>query len=216
MCEHGERRVVRLEADGSKTVLVDRYRGQRLNSPNDLWVAHDGAIYFTDPPFGLPGHFDDAAKELPWQGVYRLRGGVLELLIRDLRAPNGIALSPDERTLYVSNADPRDPVWMAFPIDTQGRVWAGRAFADARAATQRYAGVPDGLETDARGNVWASGPGGVSVFAPDGTRLGELFTGIATSNLAWGGPEGTTLFVTASSSIWRVETRVRSSGASIH
>ncbi|MFI5318695.1 MAG: SMP-30/gluconolactonase/LRE family protein [Myxococcota bacterium] len=216
MCEHGDRRIVRLEADGPQTVLADRYRGRRLNSPNDLWIARDGAVYFTDPPFGLPKHFDDAAKELSWQGVYRLRGSMLELLVRDLRAPNGIALSPDERTLYVSNADPENPVWMAYPIDARGRVGAGRVFADAREATRRYAGVPDGLETDAQGNLWASGPGGLSVFAPDGARIGELFTGIATSNLAWGGAEGTTLFVTASSSIWRLETRVRSSSATTH
>ncbi len=209
LCEHGDRRITRLEPDGAKTVIADRFQGKRLNSPNDLWLARSGDLYFTDPPFGLPNHFDDPSKELPWQGVYRLRGGKLELLVRDLRAPNGIGLSPDERTLYVSNADPANPVWMAYPVRADGRIGQGRVFADAREAIAKYAGVPDGLEIDARGNVWAAGPGGLTVFAPDGARLGVLFTGIATSNATFGGPSGTTLFVTASSAIWRIETRVR-------
>ena len=210
LCEHGDRRITRLEPDGTKTPVVERYRGRRLNSPNDLWIARNGDLYFTDPPFGLPRQFDDPAKELSWQGVYRLRGTALELLVRDLRAPNGIALSPDERTLYVSNADREDPVWMAYPLEPDGRVGAGRVFAHAREAVAAWAGAPDGLEVDARGNLWAAGPGGVTVFAPDGARLAMLFTGIATSNVAFGGEHGTTLFVSASSSIWRLETRVRS------
>jgi gluconolactonase len=211
LCEHGERRVTRLEADGAKTVLADRYQGMRLNSPNDLWAARNGDVYFTDPPFGLPGHFDDPGRELPWQGVYRLRDGTLELLVRDLRAPNGIALSPDERTLYVSSSDRENPVWMAYPLDADGGVGAGRLFADARREVGELAGAPDGLETDALGNLWAAGPGGLTIFSPGGERLGVLFTGIATSNVTFGGPNGTTAFVTASSAIWRIETRVRSS-----
>lgn len=214
ICEHGNRRLTRLETDGSRTVLVGAYRGKRLNSPNDVWLARNGDAYFTDPPFGLPQNFDDPAKELPWQGIYRLRAsGELELLVSDLRAPNGLSLSPDERTLYVSNADRDAPVWMAYAIRRDGSVGAGRVFADARREVARFAGVPDGLEVDAQGNVWAAGPGGLTIFAPDGTRLGELFSGIATSNVAFGGPDGTTVFVTASSSIWRIETRVRSSAA---
>jgi gluconolactonase len=210
-CEHGDRRVTRLEADGTKTVLADRFQGKRLNSPNDVWISRGGDAYFTDPPFGLPEHFDDPAKELPHQGVYRLRGGALELVVRDVRAPNGLALSPDERTLYVSNADRENPVWLAFPLDADGRAGAPRVLADARADVARWRGAPDGLETDARGNLWAAGPGGLTIFAPDGTRLGFLFTGIATSNVAFGGPHGTSAFITASSAIWRIETRVRSS-----
>jgi gluconolactonase len=209
LCEHGERRITRLEANGAKTLLADRFQGRRLNSPNDLWIARGGELYFTDPPFGLPKHFDDAAKELPWQGVYRLRGAELELLIRDVRAPNGVALSPDERTLYVSNAERERPVWLAYPLDAEGRVGAGRVFAEAREDAAQYAGAPDGMETDARGNLWAAGPGGLTIFAPDGSRLGRLVTGIATSNVAFGGPDGTTAFISASSAIWRLETLVR-------
>jgi gluconolactonase len=209
MCEHGDRRVTRLEPDGAKTVLAERYQGRRLNSPNDLVLARNGDVYFTDPPFGLPRTFEDPAKELAFQGVYRLAGAALELLVSDLTAPNGVALSPDERTLYVSNADPANPVWMAYPLDAQGRPGAGRVFADARANIGRWSGVPDGMEVDAAGNLWAAGPGALTVFAPDGTRLAELFTGIATSNVAFGGPDGRTVFITASSSIWRVESKMR-------
>jgi gluconolactonase len=209
ICEHGDRRIARLEADGTKTVLADRYQGKRLNSPNDLWLAGNGDLYFTDPPYGLPKHFEDPAKELGWQGVYRLRRGELELLIRDVRAPNGIALSPDERTLYVSNADRDNPLWLAYPLAPGGSVGAGREFANARGEVTKYAGVPDGMETDAQGNLWAAGPGGLTIFAPDGARLGFLFTGIATSNVTFGGPAGTTAFISASSAIWRIETRVR-------
>jgi gluconolactonase len=216
ICEHGDRRITRLESDGTKTVIADRYQGRRLNSPNDLWLAKSGDLYFTDPPFGLAKHFDDAAKELAWQGVYRLREGSLELLVRSVRAPNGIALSPDERTLYVSNADRENPVWLAFPLDAEGRVGAPRELAHARAEVAQYAGVPDGLETDARGNLWSAGPGGLTIFAPDGTRLGFLRTGIATSNVAFGGAGGTTAFITASSAIWRIETRVRSAANASH
>jgi gluconolactonase len=213
LCEHGDRRITRLEADGAKTVLAASYQGKRLNSPNDVWVARSGDLYFTDPPYGLPKHFDDPRKELPWQGVYRLRGGALELLTKSVRAPNGVALSPDERTLYVANADRAEPVWLAFPLDAAGYPGRPRVFGDARADVAKYAGVPDGLETDELGNLWAAGPGGVTIFASDGARLGMLVTGIATSNLAFGGDAGTTLFVTASSSIWRLETRVRSNSA---
>ena len=213
LCEHGDRRITRLEADGTKTVLAASYQGRRLNSPNDLWVARNGDVYFTDPPFGLAQHFDDPAKELAWQGVYRLRGAELELLVRDVRAPNGIALSPDERTLYVSNADRERPVWLAFPLAHDGCVGRARELAHARAEVERYAGVPDGMETDEHGNLWAAGPGGLTIFAPDGTRLGFLRTGIATSNVAFGGARGTSVFVTASSAIWRVEARVRGAAA---
>jgi gluconolactonase len=213
LCEHGDRRVTRLEADGTKTVLADRFRGKRLNSPNDLWLARSGDLYFTDPPFGLPKHFDDPAKELAFQGVYRLRDGVLALVVGDVRAPNGLALSADERTLYVSNADRENPVWLAFPLGAGGRAGAARVLADARADVARWPGAPDGLETDEHGNLWAAGPGGLTIFAPDGTRLGFLATGIATSNVAFGGPHGTSAFITTSSAIWRIETRVRSSAA---
>src|SRR5262249_35233427 len=148
----------RLDDNGQMTTLIDRFRGKRLNSPNDLIFRSNGDLYFTDPPFGLPGSFDDPAKELPFQGVYRLRkNGELELLIDDLDAPNGIGFSPDERTLYVSNAFNRRPVWMAYEVDEDGSLGAGRVFAEASSYVRAGEGVPDGLKVDRSGNVFAAG-----------------------------------------------------------
>jgi gluconolactonase len=205
-CRHGERDVARREPDGRVTVLAARHEGRRLNSPNDLVFRSDGALYFTDPPFGLPGTFDDPGKELPYQGVYRLRAdGTLELLVGDLEAPNGLAFSPDERTLYVSNAFLARPVWTAYPVDEGGTLGPGRPFADARAYVGPGEGVPDGMKVDRRGNVWAAGPGGVHVFAPDGTRLGRIVTGVPTGNVAFG-EDGGTLFIAANHRILRLRT----------
>lgn len=204
LCQHGDRRVARREADGQLATLVDRYQGKRLNSPNDLVYAADGALYFTDPPFGLPLGFDDPAKELDFQGVYRLGpDGALTAVVTDLRAPNGLAFSPDGATLYVSNAERENPVWMAYPVKADGSVGAGRVFADARGMDGE--GVPDGLKVDAAGNVFATGPGGVHVFAPDGTRLGRILTGTATGNVAWG-DDGHSLYIAADQRILRVHT----------
>lgn len=209
LCQHGDRQIVRLEADGSRTVLADRFEGQRLNSPNDLVLGPGGALYFTDPPFGLPGSFDDPTKEVAFQGVYRLRQeGQLEALVRDLEAPNGIGFSPDGKTLYVSNAVHRRPVWMAYPVLPDGTLGAGRVFADARAYVRDGEGVPDGLKVDAQGNVFAAGPGGVHIYAPDGTRLGRIVTNVKTGNVAWG-EDGRTLFIAANHWILRLRTTTR-------
>lgn len=207
MCEHGDRRITRLEADGSKTPLATRYEGKRLNSPNDLVFKSNGDLYFTDPPFGLPKSFDDPAKELPFQGVYRLsEGGKLTLLIKDLRAPNGIAFSPDEKTLYVSNADRERPIWMAYEVETDGTLGKGRVFFDGTEWTKTAPGVPDGMKVDRNGNLFAAAPGGIYVIAPDRTHLGGFITGVATSNCAWGG-DGSVLYFTAGSTIYRVRLR---------
>ncbi len=204
LCEHGDRRVSRLEADGSRTVLADRYRGKRLNSPNDAVFRRSGELHFTDPPFGLPEGFDDPAKELPFSGVYHLRRDrTLELLTSELRAPNGLGFSPDEDVLYVSNADRAEPVWKAFPVRPDGTLGPPRLFHDGSAWAARWPGVPDGLEVDAAGNVFAAGPGGIHVMAPDGTHLGSLLLGVATSNVAFG-PGRAYLFITASDSLYRV------------
>jgi gluconolactonase len=177
VCQHGDRRVVRREADGALTVLADRDRGRRLNSPNDLVVRGD-EIWFTDPPFGPPGTFDDPGRELPFQGVFRRAAdGTLTAVVTDLPAPNGIGLSPDGTTLYVSNAQRAVPVWMAYPVRGDGTVGPGRRFADAAAWVGDGEGDPGGLEVDAQGNLFAAGPGGVHVLAPDGTRLGRLRAG---------------------------------------
>lgn len=212
LCEHGDRRVSRLEADGSRTLLADRYQGRRLNSPNDLLFRANGELWFTDPPFGLPRAFEDPARELTWSGVYRLRpDGELELLTRELSAPNGIALSPDERTLYVSNSDPRRPVWMSYPVREDGKLGPGRLFFDATPWTRRWPGFPDGFAVDAAGHLFAAGPGGVHVFAPDGTHLGSILTGVATSNAAFGG-DGSELFVTAATAVHRIRLQTRGAG----
>jgi gluconolactonase len=209
MCQHGDRRVVRRERDGGVTVLADRYQGRRLNSPNDLVHRSNGDLYFTDPPFGLAGSFDDPAKEVPFQGVYRVTaGGDITALVRDLEAPNGIGFSPDERTLYVSNALRERPIWMAYPVLADGGLGPGEQFAEAAAWVGEGEGVPDGLKVDRHGNVFAAGPGGIHVFAPDGVRLGRIVTGVPTGNLAWG-DDGATLYLAANHRILRLRTATR-------
>jgi gluconolactonase len=204
LCQHGDRRVARLEPDGHFTSLADRWQGRRLNSPNDLVVAHDGSIYFTDPPFGLPGTFDDPAKELAFQGVYRLApDGNLDLVLDQLRAPNGIALSPDARTLYVSDVDPARPAVWAFDLDANARAGNGRVLFDAMTWQRHYPGGPDGIEVDTAGNLYAVGPGGVYVLTAQGELLGFIETGVATSNIE-SGEEGGELFITASSRVYRL------------
>ncbi|HEX7878488.1 MAG TPA: SMP-30/gluconolactonase/LRE family protein [Candidatus Eisenbacteria bacterium] len=209
ICRHGDRRVVRREIDGTLTVLADRYQGRRLNSPNDLIVRPNGDIWFTDPVFGLPGLANDPGKELSFQGVYRLTpDGTLTAMVTDLEGPNGIGFSPDGRTLYVSNSDPRHPGWMAYPVDEDGTVGAGRQFADAAPFMKPGGGACDGLEVDEEGNVWAAGPGGVHVFAPDGRRFGRIVTGVKTGNLAFGG-DGSVLYIAAGHDLVRLATGVR-------
>jgi gluconolactonase len=206
MCQHGDRRIVRRERDGRQTVLADRYEGKRLNSPNDLVYRSNGDLYFTDPPFGLPKAFDDPDKELSFQGVYQLGAdGTLTALVKDLGAPNGIGFSPDERTLYVSNAEQTRPIWMAYEVRADGTLDTGRQFAEASAWVRAGEGVPDGLKVDRRGNVFAAGPGGIHVFASDGTRLGRIITGVATGNLNWG-EDGSVLYIAANHRILRVQT----------
>lgn len=212
LCEHGDRRVARLERNGRKTTLADRYEGKRLNSPNDLVFRSTGDLYFTDPPFGLPGTFEDPAKELPFSGVYRLSpGGALTLLTRELRAPNGIAFSPSERTLYVSNADRARAVWMAYEVLADGTLGAGRVFFDATAWAKNRKGAPDGMKVDREGHLFAVGPGGVHVFAPDGAHLGSIELDVPASNVAWG-EDGSVLYVTADTAVYRIQTGTKGAG----
>lgn len=212
IAEHGDRRIRRLEADGSRTTLVDRYQGKRLNSPNDLVLKSTGDLYFTDPPYGLPETFHDPQKELPFQGIYRLSaGGDLTLLEDGLKAPNGIAFSPDESVLYVTDTDPERPTWLAYTVLPDGTITDRRTICDARPWTARRRGTPDGIKVDAGGNLFAAGPEGVYVFAADGAHLGTLFTGVPTSNLAWG-DDGTSLFVTAESRLLHLRTTTRGPG----
>lgn len=205
-CEHGDRRVSRLEKDGGKKTLVDSYQGKRLNSPNDAVYKSNGDLYFTDPPYGLPKNFDDPRRELDFCGVYRLaKNGEVTLLTKEMTRPNGIAFSPDEKTLYVAQSDPAAAIWMAFDVKPDGTLGQGRKFFDATAwAKEGKKGLPDGMKVDTAGNLFATGPGGLHIFAPDGTHLGTLETGQATGNCAWG-DDGSTLYIQADMYLVRIK-----------
>ena len=210
LCQHGDRRISRLDAPGRFTTLVDRFEGKRLNSPNDLVYNSRGDLYFTDPPYGLPGTFKDPQRELEFTGVYRLSAdGRLTLLTRELTAPNGIAFSPDEKTLYVAQSDGQRPIWMAYPVNAEGTIGAGKLLADAKAAQQAgKPGAPDGLKVDVNGNLFATGPGGVWVIASDGAHLGTIETGVPTANVAWG-DDGSVLYITANDTLYRMRTSTK-------
>ena len=225
-CEHGDRRVSRVdnfrELDLAraphgkdavkKTTLADKYQGKRLNSPNDAVLKSNGDLYFTDPPYGLEKNWDDPARELDFCGVYRLsKDGELTLLTKDMTRPNGIAFSPDEKTLYVAQSDPKKAVWMAFDVKPDGTIANGRVFFDASKWVNKKKGLPDGLKVDQNGNLFATGPGGVLVFAPDGTHLGTIETGEATANVGWG-DDGSTLYVTADMYLARIKLNTKGLG----
>lgn len=217
LCQHGDRRVARMDAPLDRpepkfVTLADRYQGKRFNSPNDAVYHSNGSLYFTDPPYGLEKVMEDPAKELDFQGVYRLApDGTVTLLTKELSRPNGIGFSPDEKTLYVANSDPQRAIWMAFDVKSDGTLGSGRVFFDATPWVSSRKGLPDGLKVDARGNLLATGPGGVLIFAPDGTHLGTLRTGEATANCAWG-DDGSTLYITADMYLLRIRTATRGKG----
>jgi gluconolactonase len=212
LCQHGDRRIARLDDDGVLRSVVDRFRGRRFNSPNDAVFRRNGDLYFTDPPFGLPGTFDDPARELDISGVYRLAAnGSVEIVIDSLKAPNGIAFSPDESVLYVSDVDPARPAWYAFDVLDNGGVGNGRILVDAAPWLGALPGGPDGIKVDRHGNLFTAGPGGVYVFAPDGVHLGTLLIGDATANVAWG-EDGTVLYITAGTAVYRLRTTTRGAG----
>lgn len=218
LCQHGDRRIARMDAPLTKPqpkfiTLADRYQGKRLNSPNDGVYHSSGALYFTDPPYGLEKNMEDPAKELDFQGVYRLSSkGELTLLTKELSRPNGIAFSPDEKTLYVANSDPKRAIWMAYDVKSDGMLARGRVFFDATPwVNPERKGLPDGMKVDVDGNLFATGPGGVLIFAPDGTHLGTIQTGVATANCAWG-DDGRTLYITAHTGLVRVKTTTKGKG----
>jgi gluconolactonase len=206
MADHGNRQVASLdETKFIKTTLADRYQGKRLNSPNDVVFRSNGDLYFTDPPFGLNKLNDDPAKELTENGVYRVTpSGELTLVTQELRFPNGIAFSPDERTLYVSNAETTRPIWMAYDVQADGTIERGRVLFDATPLIQqKRIGVPDGLRVDKRGNLFAAGPGGILVITPQGKHIGTIRTGQPTANCAFG-DDGSTLYITANNQLLRI------------
>ncbi len=213
LCQHGDRRVARLESDGSFTTIADKYEGKRFNSPNDGVYKSNGDLYFTDPPYGLLGLNKDPAKELDFNGVYRVsaKDGKVTLLTKEMTFPNGIAFSPDEKTLYVANSDPKMAIWKAFPVKQDGTLGEGRVFADVTSLGATRKGLPDGMKVDAHGNLFATGPGGVMVWSPQGKHLGTFNTGEATANCGWGG-DGSTLYITADMYIGRVKLTTRGKG----
>ncbi len=209
LCQHGDRQIARLEDDGRWTVLVDRYKGKRLNSPNDLVFKSNGDLYFTDPPYGLA---KGATRELDFCGVYRLSTDNRVALLTDrMTRPNGIAFSPDEKTLYVAQSDPKRPVWMAFEVQPDGTIANGRVFHDSTPWRKKLRGLPDGLAVDRAGNLFATGPGGVNVFAPDGRLLGRINPGVATANCCFA-EDGSVLYITADMYLCRIRTKTKGLG----
>ncbi len=212
LCEHGDRRISLLYPDGGKRTLVDSYQGKRLNSPNDAVYHRNGDLYFTDPPYGLPKRWDDPRRELDFCGVYRLsKDGKVTLLTKELTRPNGIAFSPDYKTLYVAQSDPKAALWKAFPVKEDGTLGPGRVFYDVTEFAGKLPGLPDGMKVDREGNLFATGPGGVYVFTPEGELLGRISTGEATANCAWG-DDGSTLYMTADMYLCRIKTNTRGMG----
>ncbi len=210
LCQHGDRRIAKYVGDFSNPqpqyeTIVETYEGKRFNSPNDATYSKNGTLYFTDPPYGLEGNVDDPAKEIPFQGVYRLDPqGNLTLLTDQMSRPNGIAQSPDEQTLYVANSDPDHAVWMAFPLQADGTLGEGRVIYDATSLVGKEKGLPDGLKVHPSGNLFATGPGGVWIITSEGEVLGKIKTGEATANCAFdNGFEN--LFITADMYLLRVK-----------
>jgi gluconolactonase len=202
LCEHANRRIVRITKDMLISTLVDRYEGKRLNSPNDLVFRADGSLYFTDPPYGLPKEDSDPDKTLPFNGVFRLAHGKLQAVIKDMTRPNGIAFSPDGKTLYISNSDPKRKMWMRYDVAADGSLKNGQVFFDATSETA--AGNPDGMKLDAQGNIYGAGPGGLWVFSPSGKHLGTVKVPEIVSNCVWG-DDGKSLYITARTSVYRIK-----------
>ncbi len=201
-CEHANRRVSRMEKDGTIVTIADRYEGKRLNSPNDVVVKSDGSIYFSDPPYGLTAEFGvPGEQELPFQGVYRLSPDceTLTLLVDDFEKPNGLAFSPDESLLYIDDTD-RAHV-RVFDVNPDGTISNGRVFAEIKGDEP---GGVDGMKVDSEGNVYVTGPGGIHVFDPQGNKLGRIDVPEVAANMAWGDDDWKTLYITASTSLYRI------------
>jgi len=203
-CAHGDRAVVRLEKDGRRTALANRYRGKRLNSPNDLVYKSDGALYFTDPPAGLRKGDDDPKKELPFDGVYLLKGGKLQLLDKTFKRPNGLAFAPGEKILYVN--DSTRELIMRFDVRSDDTVGNARVFIDMN--SDRAPGRPDGMKVDKKGNVYCTGPSGLWIMSPEGKHLGTIKTPELPANLAFGDADGKTLYLTARTGLYRIRLKI--------
>jgi len=203
-CQHGNGAVERLEKDGKRTVLANKYEGKRLNSPNDLVYKSDGSLYFTDPPFGFRNTDQDPKKELPFEGIYRLAGGKLQLLNKDFKAPNGIAFSPYEKYLYIN--DSATKTFWRFEVKSDGTIAAGKLFFDM--SSSKDAGVPDGIKVDQQGHIYGVGPGGVWILTPEGIHLGTIKVPETPANLAWGDSDGKTLYITAVTGLYGIHLNI--------
>lgn len=209
-CEHGDRRVSAMPLDiGGKRTLADNHNGKRFNSPNDVVQKSNGDYYFTDPPYGLPQKENDPTRETGIFGVYRIaKDGKVTLLVKDMTRPNGLAFSPDEKILYVAQSDPEKAIIKAFNVKADGTLDGGRIFFDATPMVkQGLSGLPDGLKIDKRGNLFATGPGGVLVISPSGKLLGRIDTKQATANCAF--DENGTLYITADMYLCRIKTKTK-------
>ncbi|HTL72934.1 MAG TPA: SMP-30/gluconolactonase/LRE family protein, partial [bacterium] len=209
ICQHGNRRVIRMEKNGVTTVLADRFNGKRFNSPNDLVYRSDGALFFTDPPFGLPKFADDPRRELPHCGVYSVKDGKVQLVSTDFTGPNGLAFSPDEKFLYVGNWDEKHKLINRYPANADGTLGQGALFFDMTSAPGEDA--IDGIKVDKAGNVFVSGPGGLWILSPEGKHLGMLRGPEHPHNMAWGDADRQTLYLTAQTGIYRI--RLNNPGA---
>lgn len=210
ICEHGNHRVTRLEKNGTLTVLADNYNGKRLNSPNDLVYRSDGTLYFTDPPYGLPKAFNDSRKELAFSGVYSIKDGKIKLLSTALNGPNGIVFSPDEKYLYVSNWDvtaiASTKIILRFEVNADGTLSNEKEFFNMNAEQGEIA--LDGLKADSKGNIYASGPGGVWIISEKGKLLGKIKGPELPANMAWGDADGKSLYLTARTGVYKIRLEV--------
>lgn len=208
LCQHGDRRVAQLNSSIENPspeylTVANTYNGKRFNSPNDLVISSTGEIYFTDPPYGLKGRESDPLKEISFNGVYKMElDSTITLLDSTLTRPNGIALSPDEKTLYVANSDPKNAIWVAYDVSDTG-VTNKHLFFDATDKVAGLEGLPDGMKVDSSGNIYASGPGGVLIFNKEGTHLGTILTEVPTANCALNEDE-TILYMTSQKYLTRV------------
>jgi gluconolactonase len=208
--QHGNRRVIRVEQDGKEVVLADKFEGKRLNSPNDLVYRSDGALFFTDPPFGLPKFDKDPRKELAFAGVFSLYKGKLQVVSQDMTGPNGIAFSPDEKYLYVGNWDDHKKVIYRYEVQPDASLRNGEIFFDMTDAPGEDA--IDGMKVDERGNLYVSGPGGLWVISPEGRHLGTIVAPMHPHNLAWGDDDHQTLYLTAKTGLYRIHLNVKGAG----
>ena len=209
ICQHGNRRLIRIEKNGLTTVLADTFNGKHLNSPNDLVYRSDGALFFTDPPFGLPKFGDDPRREQPHCGIYSIRNGKVQLVSTDFTGPNGLAFSPDEKTLYVGNWDEKRAVVFRYPVNADATLGKGELFYDL--TTEGAQDAIDGIKVDRAGNVFVSGPRGLWIFSPEGKHLGTLRGPEHPHNMAWGDADRQSLYLTAQTGIYRV--RLNNPGA---